>query len=242
MLLVTVMAIVANRRRLPGVRPSVASCLIATLLTPVCVVSTPRAALPQTVSPVEREECEGTARQAEAQVRGSSVGGGAAIGAAGGVITGAFLAARGVSSSESDLSSGDAVLLGALVGGVVVVGALIGGATAAVRNASLRRAAHAETMDACLRPAILSAALGPEHPEVASSLHALGFRYYRLGELARAEPLLARALAIRETHFGMDAPELATILDDYAALLRRTGRAAEGEALEQRARTIRSAQ
>jgi hypothetical protein len=54
------------------------------------------------------------------------------------------------------------------------------------------------------------------------------------------EPLLARALAIQEKHLGVDAPEMATILDDYANILRRTGRAAEGEALEQRARAIRS--
>ena len=124
------------------------------------------------------------------------------------------------------------------VGGFAAIGALVGAGAVAVRNASLQRAARDETMDVCLRPAALSATYGPEHPQVAASLHALAFRYYRVGDLATAEPL-ARALAIQEKHLGLDAPEMATILDDYASILRRTGRAAEGEALEQRARAIR---
>jgi hypothetical protein len=60
-----------------------------------------------------------------------------------------------------------------------------------------------------------------------------------VGDLARAEPLLARALAIKGRHLGVEAPEMTTILEDYASILRRTGHAAEGEALEQRARAIR---
>jgi hypothetical protein len=45
---------------------------------------------------------------------------------------------------------------------------------------------------------------------------------------------------IQEKHLGVDAPEMAMILEDYASILRRTGPAAEGEALEQRARAMRS--
>jgi hypothetical protein len=122
---------------------------------------------------------------------------------------------------------------------MVAIAAGIGAGLVGARNASVRKAAHAEAMNACLRPAILTRDLGPEHPEVVRSLHALAYRYYRQREFGRAEPLYLRALAIQERSLGADAPEVATILDDYAALLRQTGRIAEAEELEQRARAIR---
>ena len=214
---------------------SLASCLVATLLTSACGLAAPRAAPPEAVSLIERTACEELAR-VEAQVHGSSIVAGAAMGAVAGVGLGVYSAARAEVSTDEDARA----VIVAFFGGFTAIGALVGAGAVAVRNASLRCAARDETMDVCLRPAVLSATYGPEHPEVASSLHALAFRHYRVGDLVRAEPLLARALAIQEKHLGVDAPEVATILEDYASILRRTGRGAEGEALEKRARAIRS--
>ncbi len=46
---------------------------------------------------------------------------------------------------------------------------------------------------------------------------------------SEAELLYARALAIREKALGSEHPELATSLENYAALLRQTGRTNEAE-------------
>ena len=97
-----------------------------------------------------------------------------------------------------------------------MIGAIVAGGAALVDNVSARDAAYADAMDACLRPAVLTREFGPEHPEVARSLRALGYRYYRQGELAKAEPLYIRALAIQEQALGAGDPELAGFLDDYA--------------------------
>ena len=132
------------------------------------------------------------------------------------------------------------LLIGALLGSFVVIGAIVAGGAALADNVSARDAAFADAMDACLRPAVLTREFGPEHPEVARSLRALGYRYYRQGELAKAEPLYVRALAIQEQALGAGDPELAGFLDDYAVLLGRTGREVEADKLKQRARAIRT--
>ena len=49
-----------------------------------------------------------------------------------------------------------------------------------------------------------------------------------------------RALAIREGTLGPEHPELATSLENYAALLRLTARADEAEGMEARAKAIRA--
>lgn len=216
-----------------------ASFLVATLLTSGCGgLAATRMAPPAAMSPVDLASCEDLARRAATQVEGRSIAWAAAIGAAVGGGAGAYSAARSEATADED----SGVVIAAIVGGFAALGALVGAGTVAVRNMSLQRAAYDETMDVCLRPAVLSATYGPEYPEIAVSLHALAYRYYRIGDLAKAEPLLARALAIQEKRFGPDAPEVATILEDYAGVLRRTGRAVEGDALEQRARAIRSRQ
>ncbi len=199
--------------------------LVAALLSAGCGVSGPHVPPLQTSSPVDREACEKFALGAEAQVWGGSIGAGAVMGAAAGLLAGAFAGAKGNSGVDED----EAVIIGAVVGGLMAVGGLIGAGSVGLRNASVRRAAYTEAMDACLRPARLSRELGPEHLEVAWSLHTLAFRYYRQGEFALAEPLFVRALAIQEKSLGVNAPEVATLLEDYARLLRRTGRAAEAE-------------
>ena len=60
------------------------------------------------------------------------------------------------------------------------------------------------------------------------------------GRYAEAEPLYKRALAIREKALGPEHPDVATSLENYAALLRETARVDEAERLEARAKAIRA--
>ncbi len=59
------------------------------------------------------------------------------------------------------------------------------------------------------------------------------------GRCAEAEPLHKRSLAIREKALGPKHPHVATSLENYANLLRTTGRTAEADKMEARAKTIR---
>ena len=56
---------------------------------------------------------------------------------------------------------------------------------------------------------------------------------------AEAEPLYHRALAIREKAFGRDHPDVATVLNNLAALYSKQGRYADAEPLYQRSLAIR---
>ena len=49
-----------------------------------------------------------------------------------------------------------------------------------------------------------------------------------------------RALAIRKKALGPDHPNVAKVLENYAALLRKTGRGAEAENMEAHAKAIRA--
>ena len=60
-----------------------------------------------------------------------------------------------------------------------------------------------------------------------------------MGDYATAETTLARALAIMESARGEFHRDLLPMLGEYARLYRATGRAAEAEAMEGRATTIR---
>ncbi len=55
-----------------------------------------------------------------------------------------------------------------------------------------------------------------------------------------AEPLYKRALAIREKALGPKHPDLATALENYASLLRKTERTTEATKMEARAEAIRA--
>ena len=57
---------------------------------------------------------------------------------------------------------------------------------------------------------------------------------------AEAEPLYQRALAIYENALGPEHPYVATTLENYAALLRKTARVDEAERFEARAKAIRA--
>ena len=80
--------------------------------------------------------------------------------------------------------------------------------------------------------------LGPDHPDVATSLNNLAGLYREQGQYAQAEPLFKRSLAIWEKALGPDHPDVATTLNNLAALYKKTGREKEAKALEDRARVI----
>jgi tetratricopeptide (TPR) repeat protein len=75
---------------------------------------------------------------------------------------------------------------------------------------------------------------------VAKSLSGLALLYKAQGNYAEAEPLFQRSLAIREQALGPEHPDVATSLENYAALLRETGRADEAAEMEARAKAIRA--
>ena len=53
--------------------------------------------------------------------------------------------------------------------------------------------------------------LGPDHPDVATSLNNLAELYRTQGQYAQAEPLYKRSLAISEKSLGPDHPDVATV-------------------------------
>jgi tetratricopeptide (TPR) repeat protein len=68
----------------------------------------------------------------------------------------------------------------------------------------------------------------------------LGVIYQAQGNYAEAEPLYRRSLAILERALGPEHPDVAQSLENYAALLRETGRADEAAEMEARAKAIRA--
>jgi Tetratricopeptide repeat len=63
--------------------------------------------------------------------------------------------------------------------------------------------------------------------------------YHALRMYAEAESLFKRALAIREKALGPGHPNVAIVLENYAALLRSVNRGAEADKLETRVKEIR---
>ncbi len=68
----------------------------------------------------------------------------------------------------------------------------------------------------------------------------LAWMYLDQGKFEPAESSFQRALKIREKVFGPDHPDVADSLENYAGLLRETGRPAEAAKLETRAAEIRA--
>jgi tetratricopeptide (TPR) repeat protein len=85
--------------------------------------------------------------------------------------------------------------------------------------------------------AIREKALGPDDRRTAQSLNNLALLHAAEGHYADAEPLYQRAVSIFEQRH--DSAELATVLENYAALLDETGRADVAREMEARARTLR---
>ena len=76
--------------------------------------------------------------------------------------------------------------------------------------------------------------------EVLDILNDLALLYAGESKYSDAEPLYQRALVIREKTLGLNHPDLATSLENYAALLSETGRRAEADKLDAQAQTIRA--
>ena len=87
--------------------------------------------------------------------------------------------------------------------------------------------------------AISEKALGPDHPDVGTSLNNLAALYETQGRYAEAEPLYERALVIREEALGPDHPDVRQSLNNLALLYHAQGRYAEAEPLFERALAIR---
>jgi tetratricopeptide (TPR) repeat protein len=81
--------------------------------------------------------------------------------------------------------------------------------------------------------------LGPDHPDVADSLHILAEIYRSQGEYAQAEPLFKRSLAIAEEAFGPDDQYVAAVLEDLARLYAAQRQFAEAESLLKRMLAIK---
>ena len=77
----------------------------------------------------------------------------------------------------------------------------------------------------------LEAELGPEHPDVATSLNNLASLLKAQGSYAEARPLYERSLAIREKAFGSEHPKVAASLNNLALLLKAQGSYAEARPL-----------
>ena len=75
---------------------------------------------------------------------------------------------------------------------------------------------------------------------MATDVNNLAALYYNQGKYAQAEPLVQRALAIWEKTLGPEHPTVATVLENYALLLREMKRGAAARELEARAQAIRA--
>ncbi len=68
----------------------------------------------------------------------------------------------------------------------------------------------------------------------------LALFYHDQGQYVLAEPLYRRSLAILEKALRPEHPTVAASLENYAELLRETGRADEAAEMESRAKAIRA--
>lgn len=81
-------------------------------------------------------------------------------------------------------------------------------------------------------------ALGPGHPDTATSLNNLAGLYYSLGQYSRAEPLFQRALSIREQTLGPEHQDTGTHLNNLALVQSAMGQFDRAEPLYLRALAI----
>ncbi len=81
--------------------------------------------------------------------------------------------------------------------------------------------------------------LGPEHPDVASSLNNLAMLYYNQGKYEQAEPLYQQALSIVQHVLGPEHPDVAGSLNNLALLYYNQGKYEQAEPLYQQALSIR---
>ena len=84
-------------------------------------------------------------------------------------------------------------------------------------------------------------ALGPDHPEVATSLNNLAELQASLARFLEAETLCKRALSIRERVLGPAHPDVAASINNLGGLYFRQSRYEEAEPFFQRSLTLREA-
>ena len=138
----------------------------------------------------------------------------------------------------------DALALG-LVGGELRSPKGAGEKTALLLNASAAYRHHALAAYADARPlyeralAMREEALGPDHPDTATSLNNLAGLLQIQGDLAAARLLVERSLAISEKVHGPEHPATATDLSNLAHLLQVQGDLAGARPLCERALAIR---
>jgi serine/threonine protein kinase/tetratricopeptide (TPR) repeat protein len=86
---------------------------------------------------------------------------------------------------------------------------------------------------------IRTKALGPDHPDVATTLADLGNVMWHKGDFAKAKVFLEQALTIREKRFGPDSKQAADSLHDLGTLNYTQGNYAEARGFLERALAIR---
>ncbi len=82
--------------------------------------------------------------------------------------------------------------------------------------------------------------LDPANPLLLSSLYSLAEFFRSQREFSKAESIYQQALSLKEHANGPDHPDVATILENYAALLRESDRPEKAQQLESRAKAIRA--
>lgn len=80
--------------------------------------------------------------------------------------------------------------------------------------------------------------LGPNHPDVATSLNNLASLLQQTGDAEGAEEFYRQALAIRESQTPLDRPALAGVLNNLGTLHRRTGKLESAESHMRRANQL----
>ncbi|MGH2451941.1 MAG: tetratricopeptide repeat protein, partial [Candidatus Limnocylindria bacterium] len=83
------------------------------------------------------------------------------------------------------------------------------------------------------------AALGPDHPDVATALAILASHYQSQHRYGAAEPVLRQAIAARERAFGIDHLDVVALIEDLGVLAHARGRLGEAEALFRRSLATR---
>jgi tetratricopeptide (TPR) repeat protein len=116
--------------------------------------------------------------------------------------------------------------------GLAAAGAILNDVGAYLRDGASRSEAEPLLRRAL---AVREQVLGPEHPDVATSLDNLAQLYGATGRPAEAEPLYRRALAVRERALGPEHPRFAESLGCLGLFYLGTGRRAEAEPLIERA-------
>ncbi|MFL5590081.1 MAG: tetratricopeptide repeat-containing protein, partial [Ktedonobacteraceae bacterium] len=86
--------------------------------------------------------------------------------------------------------------------------------------------------------AIREKALGPEHPDVASTLSSLATNYSSQGKYPQAEPLYQQARAIQEKALGPEHPDVASTLSNMATNYSNQGKFLQAEQLYRRLYTL----